>query len=193
MPLKILVLSPLLAIVCTACEPAPSTAVKSLTPQYDANGRLARLAYDRDNDGTVDTWGYMSGTRVIRVEVDENQDGKVDRWEFHRQTGPENGEVASAGPDKTIERIERATRLDGRITRREFFADGALTRVEEDTDADGVVDKWETYKDGTLITMTLDTANRGTPDRRLVYRNDGTFDHLEVDEAGSGQFIPVAR
>lgn len=169
-----------------------------MTPEYDANGRLSRLAYDRDQDGKVETWGYMAGTRVIRVEVDENADGTVDRWEFHKPAADDNAPADAAtapgaqhAPDKTIERIERATRFDGRVTRREFFTDGALTRVEEDTDADGVVDKWETYSNGTLLTMALDTANRGTPDRRLIYRADGTFDHLEVDETGSGQFVPV--
>ena len=188
------------AVAAAGCQAPPvESAVKSMTPEYDVNGRLSRLLYDRDHDGTVETWGYMSGTRVIRVEVDENGDGKVDRWEFHHEAGAGAAAGAPAvpdspaGADKTIERIERATRFDGRITRREFFDAGALTRLEEDTNADGVVDKWETYKNGSLESMALDTSNRGTPDRRLIYRNDGAFDHLEVDDSGSGVFVAVTR
>src|SRR3954468_2478596 len=55
-----------------------------IRPEYDAAGKLQKLEYDRDNDGKVDTYGYMDGTRVVRVEVDQNADGKIDLWEFHR-------------------------------------------------------------------------------------------------------------
>ena len=77
------------------------------------------------------------------------------------------------------------------MSRREFFENGALTSIEEDTDGNGKVDKWETYKDGSLSVMALDTAGRGTPDRRLMYRPDGSMDHIEADPNGTGTFTPV--
>jgi hypothetical protein len=55
------------------------------------------------------------------------------------------------------------------------------------------MDKWETYRDGTLVLMGLDTAGRGKPDRRLVYRADGSFDHIETDPTGSGQFKAISQ
>ena len=93
--------------------------------------------------------------------------------------------------DVTLERIERSTRRDGTVSRREYFDRGVLTRVEEDTDGDGKIDKWETYSEGTLAVMALDTKGRGTPDRRLIYRPDGTLNRIEADPNGSGTFRPI--
>jgi hypothetical protein len=179
----------------------PEIAVKRtdrLEPEYDKSGKLQKLQYDRNGDGRVDTWGYMDGARVVRVEVDENGDGAVDRWEFHRaasarpdRASPGTTAAAPAGPDKTVERIERATRFDGQVSRREYFDNGTLTKIEEDTDGNGKVDKWETYTDGALSLMALDTSGRGAPDRRLVYRADGSLDRIEEDPTGSGTFRPL--
>ena len=170
----------------------PEIAVKRtdrLEPEYDTSGKLQKLQYDRNGDGKVDTWGYMDGARVVRVEVDENGDGAVDRWEFHRHaSGASTPGAGPAGPDKTVERIERATRFDGQVSRREYFDNGMLTKIEEDTDGNGKVDKWETYTDGALSLMALDTSGRGAPDRRLVYRADGSLDRIEEDPTGSGTF-----
>ena len=91
----------------------------------------------------------------------------------------------------TIERVERATRFDGVVSRWEYFDNGSLTRVEEDTDGDGKLDKWETYSGGSLTMMALDSAHRGRPDRRLIYRPDGTLDRIETDPTGTGNFQPV--
>ena len=179
----------LLAACATACRqaPPPAAAPAKIKPTYDSStGTLKELAADSDGDGVVDTWGYMDGTRVVRVEVDENGDRVVDRWEFHRApAGPVGpvGQVPRAvelrrggveSPDKTIERIERATRRDGVVSRWEYFENGFLVRVEEDKNGDGKIDKWETYSDGSLATMAIDTTHRGKPDRRLMYRPDGT-------------------
>ena len=155
--------------------------------EYDAGGKLVKIAYDRNKDGKPDAWGYMDGSRVVRVEVDENGDGTVDRWEYHTTAGPDAAPRAD-GVDPTLERIERATKLDGTVTRKEFFERGELVRVEEDTDGDGRVDKWETYAKGALVRMELDTAGRGKADRRLVYTADGSFDHIEADPDGTGTF-----
>ena len=171
----------------SAAQPADS---ERFRPQYDkTSGRLTRLEYDSNGDHKIDTWGYMDGMRVIRVEVDEDGDGKVDRWEYHRAASATD--ATEGGPDKTVERVERATRHDGKVSRWEYFDHGALTRVEEDTDGDGQVDKWEPYTGGTISMMTLDTVHRGKPDRRLIYRPDGTLDRVETDPTGSGRFQPL--
>ena len=192
------------AIVSGCSQPAdappPTTPIEmpkgtdQMKPEYDAAGKLTKLEYDRDKDGKADAWGYMDGTAVVRVEVDENGDGKVDRWEYH-QPAASNGSAApvpTAGVDRTVERIERATRFDGKVSRKEFFTEGVLSKVEEDTNGDGRPDKWETYTNGSLSLLALDTQGRGAPDRRLVYRPDGSLDHMEADPTGSGNFAPLA-
>lgn len=193
-----------LLALTVACSKAPTEEVavaavggrpdaSRLATTYDAQGKLERLEYDRNGDGKPDTWGFMDGTRVVRVEVDENGDGKIDRWEFHRTDGGGAPEASGASGDQTIERVERATRFDGTVSRREFFSDGMLTRIEEDTDGDGSVDKWEAYDHGTLATLTLDTQHRGKPDRRLVYAPDGSFVRIEADVNGTGDFQPLTQ
>jgi hypothetical protein len=165
---------------------APATDAQSrITPAYDgASGRLTRLAYDSNDNGKDDTWASMDGTRLTKLEADENEDGRIDRWEYYPAS-------ATGGPRQPPERIERATRLDGQVSRREYFEHGVLTRIEEDTDGNGAVDKWETYADGSLTTLALDTSGRGKPDRRLIYRTDGSLDRIEADPAGTGQFEVV--
>src|SRR5213593_4125039 len=121
---------------------AQGTGDERVRPTFDKeSGRLTRLEADTNGDGKIDTWGYMDGMRVVRVEIDENGDGTVDRWEFHRQQGPDgrdgqNRRDGQGSVDKTIERIERATRFDGTVSRWEYFDNGLLVRVEEDTDGD---------------------------------------------------------
>ncbi len=152
--------------------------------EYDkGTGRLSRLDYDGNANGRPDTWAFMDGARIIRLEADENEDGRIDRWEYYA--------ASSSGGRPIPERIERSTRRDGRVSRREFFEAGVLTRIEEDTDGDGAADKWESYSGGVLSMMALDTRRRGKPDRRLIYRADGALDRIEVDPDGSGRFRSV--
>ena len=193
------------SLFAVACAPQPSgvrppaatsqpAGTAQPTPEYDDKGKLQKIEYDRNNDGRIDSWGYMDGARVVRVEVDENGDGQVDRWEFHRETPAVQASSQTGDPvDRTIERIELSTRFDGRVSRKEYFTDGVLTKVEEDTNGDGKMDKWETYRDGSLSQLELDTKGRGTPDRRLIYRPDGAFDHIETDPTGSGTFTRLKQ
>lgn len=185
-------------LASAACrQPQTRAGNERVQPTFDKDtGHLTRLEADANGDGKVDTWGYMDGMRVVRVEIDENGDGKVDRWEYHSQgQAGQVGQVGQAGqdarPDKTLERVERATRFDGKVSRREYFDNGSLARVEEDTDGDGAIDKWETYNAGSLSVMALDTMHRGKPDRRLIYKADGSLDRVETDPTGSGQFTPA--
>ena len=192
------------AVATAACGSGTATqaaAGKNLQSEYNETGRLTRLTYDRNGDGKTDTWGYMDGTRVIRIEVDENGDGKIDRWEYHtdpkgsERSGGATPSMASNGDavDVTLERIERATKFDGKISRREFFDHGVLARIEEDTDGDGKIDKWETYSAGTLAILAIDTKARGTPDRRLIYQHDGTLSRIETDPSGTGTWHPLPQ
>ena len=176
----------LASTIASGCDrTAASAAQGRVEPSYDqATGKLTRLAYDSNNDGKHDTWAFMDGARLVRLEADENQDGRIDRWEFYRAD-------ATKGAKQPPERIERSTRFDDKISRREFFENGVMVRVEEDTDANGKIDKWETYSGGTLVMLALDTQGRGKPDRRLVYKADGSLDKIEADPAGSGQFEVV--
>jgi hypothetical protein len=162
-----------------------SAAAARVAPEYDkATGKLARLAYDANGNGTQDTWAYMDGPRLIRLEADENENGRIDRWEYY---------PAHAGPARVPpERIERATGDDERVTRKEYFEGAEMVRVEEDTDGNGLFDKWETYANGALTVLALDENGDGKPDRKLFYTPDGGLDRIEVDDTGSGQFRRVA-
>lgn len=179
----------LLALGALGCRDAAAGKEQGrIEPTYDKDtGRLTRLDYDADNNGRKDSWAYMDGTRLIRLEADENEDGRIDRWEYYAATGD------AVGPKQPPERIERATRLDGQVSRREFFEGGVMARVEEDTDGNGSTDKWETYISGTLATLALDTQGRGKPDRRLIYRADGSLDRIESDPSGTGQFQRITQ
>jgi len=195
------------ASVCTLCAVASAACVSGSTTEaaatvkseYNESGRLTRLTYDRNGDGKIDTFGYMDGSRVVRIEVDENGDGKIDRWEYHADPKGSNGSAGSTGTsaadavDVTLERIDRATKFDGKVSRREYFEHGVLTRIEEDTDGDGKTDKWETYSAGTLAIMAIDTKARGIPDRRLIYQPDGTLNRIETDPSGTGTWRPLPQ
>jgi hypothetical protein len=172
--------------LASGCERNAATAAQGrVEPSYDqSTGKLTRLAYDSNNDGKHDTWAFMDGATLIRLEADENQDGRIDRWEFYRAD-------ATKGAKQQPERIERSTRFDDQVSRREFFENGVMVRVEEDTDANGRIDKWETYSGGTLVLLALDTQGRGRPDRRLVYNADGGLEKIEADPTGSGRFEAV--
>jgi hypothetical protein len=179
----------LLALACLSggCESRASgrQGQGRIQPTYDqGTGRLTRLDYDANANGKHDTWAYMDGPRLTRLEADENEDGRIDRWEFYPLT-------ATGALKQPPDRIERATRLDGRVSRREFFEGGVMARVEEDTDGNGSIDKWETYAGGALTVLALDTRGAGKPDRRFIYRPDGSLERIEADPSGSGHFEMV--
>jgi hypothetical protein len=178
----------LLACIATGCQDRGATtgAQGRIEPAYDkTTGRLTRLSYDSDNNGKHDTWAFMDGAKLTRLEADENEDGRVDRWEYYPASD------AAGNLKQPPERIERATRLDGQVSRREFFEGGAMVRVEEDTDGNGAIDKWETYAGGSLVSLALDTLGGGKPDRRFLYKADGSLERIEADPTGSGRFEAV--
>lgn len=166
-------------------------------PSYNSKtGKLQQLTLDRNGDGRIDTWADMDGVHLEAIQIDRHGTGHPDRWEYYTEGTPAPGSQPTAGSafdlQTVIVRAEEANGPDLRtITRREFYSNGVITRVEEDTNFDGRVDKWETYDHGVLVRMDLDLSGRGTPDRRLVYRADGSFDHVEVDLTGDGHFVPA--
>lgn len=178
-PLALLVA--IMALGAGACQASPPE--PPLVPTYDpGTGRLTQLASDRSGDGRTDTWAHMDGTRLERIDIDRSGDGIPDRFEYYTQ---------SPDGQPWPERVEEANGSDDAITRREFYAQGALDRAEDDTNADGRVDKWEYYEQGRLVRVDLDLEGRGAATRRLHYDRDGQVHRVEVDPDGDGQFVPV--
>ncbi len=168
---------------CFSRTPPPS---QQVIPIYSKqSGRLEALMSDRDGDGKLDTRALMDGARLKRIEIDRNADGRPDRWEYYASSG------ADTPATPIIERAEEADGGDGRITRREFYANGVIDRAEEDTDADGRVDKWETYANGSLRSVDLDLTGAGRPSQRLNYGAGGNVAAVETDADGDGVFAPV--
>jgi len=161
--------------------------------EYDNNGRLKQLFYDRNKNGRVDTVAFMEGARFVRIEIDSDEDGLVDRWEYYgadqklEKVGISKGNDGQ--PDSWVYRdvkddlskIEISTRRDGKVSRTEYYENNSLARAEEDSDGDGKVDRWESYVGGVLRAVAFDTTGSGRPDRRLVYGANGTLERLELD------------
>jgi hypothetical protein len=170
----------------SACQEERSPANDAnVTPVYNQQtGRLDSLISDRDRNGAPDTWARMDGAIVKSIEVDRDGDGKPDRWEYYQTPG--------GGSTQKLERVEESAGADGRITRREIYADGTLEHVEEDTDRDGKVDKWEYHAGGRLARIDLDIQKKGHVDRRLIYDAAGRVVRMEADPDGDGQFSPIS-
>lgn len=161
-----------------------------VAPVYNQDtGRLEQLVSDRDGDGRAETRAFMDGAVLERIEIDRNGDGAVDRWEYYG--GGKVGVPGAALGAPVIERAEEANGPDARVTRREFFADGAVQRVEEDTNLDGRTDKWEFYEAGELARIELDLIGKGAPSQRLVYGPGGAVIRVETDPDGDGRFVLV--
>jgi hypothetical protein len=168
------------AVTLTAACRVESPSGPRVAPVYNQEtGKLEQLVSDRDGDGRAETRAFMDGATLKRVEIDRNGDGTPDRWEFYRS--------ASAVP--IIDRAEEANGRGHQITRREFYAGGAIQRVEEDSDLDGRQDKWEWYDNGVLSRVELDLVGKGMPSQRLVYSADGAVVRVETDPDGDGKFV----
>lgn len=192
----------LLGTLSAACAPDPERERLKATTRatYDPQtGRLQRLTYDSNKNGTIDTWTYMEGTRILRAEVDTNEDGKIDRWEIHgtgntlEKIGFSRADDGKADAwafqraDGKIDRVEVSTKRDGKVDRWEWYVAGALARAEEDTNGDGKADKWETYAAGALETVAFDENNDAKPDRRLTYAA-GALKLIETDPDAAGKY-----
>lgn len=189
-------------VAVSACSSPPPDPAKATTrPTYDkTTGKLTQLTYDRNKNGTIDTWTDMDAAAPLRSRIDTNEDGKVDRWEYYNGAGQvlkvgfsrkDDGKPdawAYSGADGTVQRVEVSSTGDEKIIdRREFYTAGTLARVEEDTNADGKVNVWETYEGTVLKTTTFDEDGDGRPDRRLSYR-DGALVLIESNPDAAGAF-----
>ena len=199
--------------LCLVCLAAASLAVsacsnpekdqlrKTTIPTYDtATGRLKELTFDRNRNGTIDTWTEMDAARPVLTRMDRDEDGTLDRWEYFARDGTlekvgfsRKGDGkpdawAFAGADGRIARIDISSSADvHRIDRREHYGAAGLDRAEEDTDGDGRPDKWETYAGGAVSTASFDEDGDGRPDRRLTYRG-GELVSIENGPDASGRF-----
>jgi hypothetical protein len=189
------------ATLAVACSDPEKERLKATTlATYDpATGKLARLTYDANKNGVIDTWTYMDGTRVLRSELDTDEDGTIDRWEFH---GPD-GEVEKVGfsragdgkldawvipgPNGSMDHVEVSTKRDDVVDRWEWYEKETLVRSADDTNADGKPDKWETYAGGAVATVAFDENGDGTPDRRLTYEG-GALATIESAPDANGKY-----
>ena len=198
---------PGLAIVCAAltvaaCSDPDKERIKKTTlPTYDeTSGKLTQLTFDRNKNGTIDTWTDMDGTKPLRSRIDLDEDGKIDRWEYYDDKGgllkvgfsrKQDGRAdawAFSGPGGKVQRVEISSTADEtKIDRWEFYDAGVLVRAEEDTNGDGRVDKWDTYEAGAVKTSAMDENGDGRPDRRFTYA-DGALVLIESEPDPSGRF-----
>ena len=181
-----------LTLICGCRSAPPPPLAGGATPVYNKEtGALEQLISDRDGDGKIDTRAFMDGVRLKHIEIDSNGDGATDRWEFYLPAA--RGAAAGAPAAQTqLSHVEEAGAFDTRITRREFYQNGALSRVEEDTDLNGRADKWEFYEAGSLARLELDLLGKGAATQRLHYGRDGNVTRVETDPEGDGIFTPVA-
>ena len=193
----------LVVLTAAACSDPDTERIKKTTlPTYDPKtGRLTELTFDKNKNGTIDTWTDMDGTRPLRTRIDLDEDGKIDRWEYYDDKGglakvgfsrKKDGKVdawAFAAPDGTLARVEiSSTGDEKRIDRWEFYEEGRLVRAEEDVDRNGKVDRWETHDgNGGLKTAALDEDSDGRADRRLTY-NGGSLTLIESAPDAAGRF-----
>jgi hypothetical protein len=205
----------LLTLACVApvgCNRSNTGAPPQAT--YDpGTGRLTRIAFDADKNGTNESVSYMDGTTIVRVELDTDDNGAIDRWEFYtpartiekvgfsRRNDGVMDAVTFYNADRTIHHIEISTQRNGRFDKTEFYEHNALVRSEEDTIGDGRADKWETWAPApspgpnepayVVTTTSFDDAGRGSPTRRFTYGPGGTVTRVDVDRDGDGQFEPL--
>jgi hypothetical protein len=210
--MRLLVPVAVATMLAAACSDPDRDRIKKTTlPTYDkTSGKLTQLTYDRNRNGTIDTWTDMSGTKPLRSRIDLDEDGKVDRWEYYDESGAllkvgfsrtkdEKPDAwAYAGADGKVDRVEiSSTGDEHKIDRWEHYdpsrsvggtpGSGALIRSEEDSDGDGKPDKWEVYENGTLARAELDENSDGKPDRRLTY-HDGALILIESNPDGAGGY-----
>lgn len=206
----------MICVAAAACSRA--AAGEKAQAEYDPQtGRLQKLTYDANQDGTRDTVSYMDGTRIVRIEMDLDENGQVERWDFYRPdrmldrigfASKNDGVMDSQAfyhADHTLERIEVSTKRDGRFDRTEYYlqdhGNNVLDHAATDRDGDGRPDTWDTYvTQGTpgqpmgAIRMTaFDDSGSGRPERRFVYGTGGSITRVEVDPDGDGVFTPVGR
>src|SRR6266550_3009009 len=110
----------LIASFAAACGGVDGVSASGhIRAEYDNDGRLKQLFYDRNKNGRVDTVAFMDGARFVRIEIDSDEDGLVDRWEYYV-----GGVLRAVAFDTT-----GSGRPDRRLV---YGANGTLERLELD-------------------------------------------------------------
>jgi hypothetical protein len=190
----------LCGLACSS-DPDRDRLVRTTRATYDSDtGRLRKITYDSNKNGSVDTTTFFDGTRLLRTEIDANEDGRIDRWEHYDAAGRLEKYATSRandgtpdawafpGTDGAVVRLEISLKRDGRIDRWEHYQDGGVARAEEDANGDGRPDKWELYQSGTLVAVSLDNDADGRPDRKLTYSAEGQLALIESEPDQAGEF-----
>ena len=152
---------------------------------YGPDGRLERVAYDRNGDRRAEIVTFFSpaGT-ALRAQIDSNDDGVVDRWEHY-------------GPDGRIAKLGVARKTPGRPDTWSYpDGFGGVGRREYDDDGDGRPERSEDLLDGAVIAEEFDTDGDGRRDRRVVRGPEGEIARIETDPDAQGRWqrsVPVDR
>ena len=191
-----------------ASSPAARPALYEKGPYqllYGPDGRLLRLLYDGNGDGTADVVTlYGPDGKPTLAQVDTDLDGVVDRWE-HFGPGGVLEKVGTSGhktgrpdawfyPDAAgaIRRRDFDDDRDGTVDRIETGPDAGPFREAQDTDGDGRPDRWLVLDGGRVAAEELDTDGDGKPDRRLVRDRAGKVAGVEVDPDQDGTWDRAA-
>lgn len=99
---------------------------------YGQDGRLQRLVYDKNGDGTAEVVTHFARTgKPEKAEIDTDGDAVVDRWEYFLADG-------------TLEKVGLSRRKNGTPDEWDYpNAAGGLARREFDDDGDGRIDREE--------------------------------------------------
>ena len=131
----------LLAVILPGCE--DPTQRKAIRPSYllvakgpyqslyGPDGRIQRLVYDRNGDGTADAVIlYGPDGQIREAQIDTDLDKVIDRWEYF-----DGGVLVRVGTARKKPGVPDTWDVIDR--------DGAIVRREYDDDGDGKVDRGE--------------------------------------------------
>jgi len=98
---------------------------------YGPDGKIERLVYDRNGDGTADAVIlYGPDGKVRLAEIDTDLDKVIDRWEYF-----ESGVLVRVGFTRSARGVPDYWDV--------LASDGSIIRREYDDDGDGKVDRSE--------------------------------------------------
>ncbi len=123
--------------------------------KYEYNGgAIARMEFDRDDDGKVDArWIFDANGVEQEYDADEDFDGRFE-WRGRAGEGEVMRNMLDADGDGRPERVEHLRHgvlvsidyhYGGRIVKRDFYKAGLLDAAEFDDDGDGMFERRVQY------------------------------------------------